>query len=623
VLNLLEALITEVHGSALVFRFDPWIVSGREDLIARFFADLTSVIKKCPGAKRELLDLADKLSEYGDEISGVVAPISSTLEAGLKLVTRLARKRSGETLHEKKNKIAEKLRKVTIPLVVMIDDLDRLDDKEVQAMAQLVRSVADFPQISYVLAYDELRVVQALGAGQEDALAYGRAYLEKIVQLQIPLPLTLPEEMRSLLAARFEVIAEEGAFAPGWRSHPRFGKLLDVLEGVIQTPRDIQRLIGSVQAREAMLRGEVSWIDVIGLCALELKAPDTVAGLRINYEYVITDASLGRRMLASSRNESIDRRIERIVPEHERKEPVLHLLHFLFPAIRGAGERDTGSPDAVSLRRPLLTALRLGLLPGGVRRAEVYEFLRGSKDRSDYLRQLVRSGVIEKFLDRLEDVYLDAPEVEEGAVWLSLGELAEKRLDGQSFANERDSSIGDILFRLVMKADTFRPRAASIVEGLVSSGLLHVPTFILREHMDGLGLFGSERPEMQYLVLPLERVVALVERIGYLMRERMADPTFMSRLANGRPFALMVHSKLWKEEDKKLLRAALERTESLDSFVGISFSEGKRLSSGFIEALIGEDELRALVSERMRREDYGLLPEDLSTAYDRIFQNTD
>jgi hypothetical protein len=46
--------------------------------------------------------------------------------------------------------------------------VDRVEDEEIRTVAQLVRSVADFPGISYVLAYDSKRVIQALGNGAMD-----------------------------------------------------------------------------------------------------------------------------------------------------------------------------------------------------------------------------------------------------------------------------------------------------------------------------------------------------------------------------------------------------------------------------------------------------------------------
>jgi predicted KAP-like P-loop ATPase len=47
VLNLLETHLLQV--GALVVRFDPWLISGRDDLIASFFAELVSSLRRRVG----------------------------------------------------------------------------------------------------------------------------------------------------------------------------------------------------------------------------------------------------------------------------------------------------------------------------------------------------------------------------------------------------------------------------------------------------------------------------------------------------------------------------------------------------------------------------------------------
>jgi len=247
----------------------------------------------------------------------------------------------------------------------------------------------------------------------------------------------------------------------------------------------------------------------------------------------------------------------------------------------------------------------------------VYDFLRGGKDNIDSLKHLALSGGIGAFFDRLEDVYLDAPEVAEDVVWSSLGQLAEERLDGQILASTLDSAISFTILRLAMRSEVFRLRAASIVETMISNGFLYVPACILLDHVYGLGLFGQERRGLEYPLFRAEGVEALVTKIGRLLQERMLDPLFIRRLANGRPFALLVHSNQWDEKRKELLGAALGQAENLDCFVGVSFSADHQLSEEFIEKLVGNETLRALVSRRMRCEDFGSLAEGLQVVYEK------
>jgi len=70
-------------------------------------------------------------------------------------------------------------------MVVIVDDIDRLEVSQVRDVVRLIKLVADFPNITYLLAYDGDRVARALATGD---LAEGRAYLEKIVQVSTGSP---------------------------------------------------------------------------------------------------------------------------------------------------------------------------------------------------------------------------------------------------------------------------------------------------------------------------------------------------------------------------------------------------------------------------------------------------
>ena len=63
----------------------------------------------------------------------------------------------------------------------MIDDIDRLDRTETQAIFKLVKLSASFNHTSYVLAFDDEIVAAAIGEKYgQGGLEAGRAFLEKI-----------------------------------------------------------------------------------------------------------------------------------------------------------------------------------------------------------------------------------------------------------------------------------------------------------------------------------------------------------------------------------------------------------------------------------------------------------
>lgn len=195
ILNLLQEHLKERYEHALIVRFDPWLVSGRNDLISEFLGELIGTIMADDKRAKKFKKLGATIAQYGAQLSPagnfLVPGLGSAASGGFKALEKALSNK--ESLGELRSKLMQELRELSAPVVVLIDEIDRVEDDEIRTVAQLVRSVADFPGISYVLAYDPERVVQALGADAPEAErdARGRGYLEKIVQLQIPLPVTL------------------------------------------------------------------------------------------------------------------------------------------------------------------------------------------------------------------------------------------------------------------------------------------------------------------------------------------------------------------------------------------------------------------------------------------------
>ena len=213
ILNLLRERLKADQPEAVVVSFDPWLISGRNDLISEFINELLATIKSEPRSAKKLKNLTNTITKYGEQIAPAVKlwiPVFGTFyQVGLNFV-KTARSRD-VSLSSLRKDLFDQLALISVPIVVLIDELDRIEDQEIRTVAQLVRSVADFPGISYVLAYDYDRVVQALGEGVLDSARAerGRAYLEKIVQLQIPLPVIVGEEIVRLLSAELTPLQQE------------------------------------------------------------------------------------------------------------------------------------------------------------------------------------------------------------------------------------------------------------------------------------------------------------------------------------------------------------------------------------------------------------------------------
>ena len=266
-------------------QFDPWLVSGRNDLIAEFLGELIGTINADRKRFAKFKKLGATIADYGAQLAPIgnlwIPGVGSTASKALGAAKQALSNK--ESLAGLRGRLIKELADIPAPIVVLIDELDRIEDDEIRTVAQLVRSVVDFSGISYVLAYDSDRVMQALGAGgrQKDRLDRGRAYLEKIVQLQIPIPITIADEITRLLRAEIKALQSQLRLPEEFEDIPRFQRLNRLLvENVISTPRDIRRLVGTFHVLASMLYGEVDFVDLLAYSALLIKAPATVAKMR-------------------------------------------------------------------------------------------------------------------------------------------------------------------------------------------------------------------------------------------------------------------------------------------------------------------------------------------------------
>ena len=103
------------------------------------------------------------------------------------------------------------------PLLVVVDDIDRLTPQEQQVVFQLVKANADFPNLVYLLSFD--RVAGALsGLGLE-----GDVYLGKIVQVGFNLPLARSSDVHSVLTEGLECVLGADALRPSSIKHTGIG----------------------------------------------------------------------------------------------------------------------------------------------------------------------------------------------------------------------------------------------------------------------------------------------------------------------------------------------------------------------------------------------------------------
>ncbi len=571
-LNLLTCELSERRPRPIILRFDPWLVSGRDALITDFLGSLAASLTAERRFKEQTARAADQVLSYLGHLAGLAdlatpglgAAVRGGVEAARDGVrTQLALPAS---LHERKQAVAEALAQVETPIIVLIDEVDRLEDADVRAIAQLIRAVADFEQISYILAYDEARVIEALGrdapAGAQ--AARGRAYLEKIVQLQIPVPLATPDELGALVDAE-AALALRDVDADEALADPRYATLAgEILPGrVLATPRDVKRFAGQVRALAPMVAGDVNMVDVVGLAALAAKAPELAAALRANPErYVLdpdSDDELRRRLEAPVMG--VDGATDPTGELADAAPGIVALHRFLFPAHTKPGDLSGVAKDRICFLRPLLAALRLGPLPEPQGDPVHDLILAESTTVRETLRTAIAEGTISSLMTDLAQAYPGAQDARDEEFWVGvLGALM--TLDEQTgFTTAQAGTLIDQLASLFQRRADAVPGfpAAGILSTLVTEGEWNLSAAILRPCWARARLARQANGAGPRTASSLEPEDARNLAFQFAMHARTAHikGEFLPGLRSLAPVLLLVDMAVWDTQWQSGLQQAL------------------------------------------------------------------
>ena len=166
-------------------------------------------------------------------------------------------------------KASTELKKIGLPVLVIVDDIDRLQTEELLALLKVVRLLGRFPGVHYLLAYDEHTIQRALSrahlVGNDDTAA--RQYMEKIVQYPLVVPPLLQTQLVNRLNRGIEAVFQEThrVSDPGGR----VSDLLNVFRSLLTTPRAIDRFLAQLRHRLPLVpQEEIDDQDVLVLTLL-------------------------------------------------------------------------------------------------------------------------------------------------------------------------------------------------------------------------------------------------------------------------------------------------------------------------------------------------------------------
>lgn len=278
----LEKLPDDVRPTVIAFR--PWLVGNRDALLASLFNQLVEGIaavelsrgNASADRKRKLKDAAEKarkfaasVSKAGDLLEAVPHPVTKVGGGILSGVGKLFAKGEATDLSSQKVDLTTTLKDLGHRFIITVDDVDRLEPSEVIEVLRLVRSVADFPNITYLLCYDGEILAESIKRGAN--VPDGAAFLEKIVQLTVMVPKPEAFQLRQWFADELGKIVGS---IPDEQSS-RLRSVIDQEGGLrLATPRAVVRTLDSLRFFWPALRNEqIDLPDLVWLLLIKDASP--------------------------------------------------------------------------------------------------------------------------------------------------------------------------------------------------------------------------------------------------------------------------------------------------------------------------------------------------------------
>ncbi|TQL14970.1 KAP-like P-loop domain-containing protein [Zymomonas mobilis] len=201
-INLIKNKI-EKEQDIIIVDFKPWLVGNRDILIDALFCEFVTALKEYFPYNEIAKNFKSFIKAAEDGFPKI--KLLTVTKYPVNLITFFLKKinaisysacidiiieflysiTSEKSLSNLKNQLTTIFQDIGRRIIVVIDDLDRLDPSEAIEVLRLVRSVADFPNVTYVLSYDRNILCKAIE--EQIKIDSGQSYLEKIIQLTIPL----------------------------------------------------------------------------------------------------------------------------------------------------------------------------------------------------------------------------------------------------------------------------------------------------------------------------------------------------------------------------------------------------------------------------------------------------
>ena len=258
----------EYQKKIIYVEFRPWLCEKTETMITEFFSALHQELN------RHFILPTGMFSSY---LSLLVEKVPDSYYSFM--LKSLYKKKTLTTEHDR---IMTFLKQIDRPIVISIDDVDRLHDDEVKLMLNLIRDTADFPNLFYIIAADKKNLCLSL---ERLGIEAPEVYMKKFINFECLFPAN-DAVLKKIFQEKLDSVLRE--YSCIGNKDLIINSIFEIenLLNVFETPRDIVRFFNVFTfAMDCIERnGMMSEINVADLFAISI-----IQHLNINLYRIFRD----------------------------------------------------------------------------------------------------------------------------------------------------------------------------------------------------------------------------------------------------------------------------------------------------------------------------------------------
>lgn len=265
---LMHKKLTDIWNDQYIsFCYQPWLCENESAMVTELFNRFREELS--PYAPQINKNIANYIRTLLDNNDNVFIHFFRTVFC------------QSSSMHEEREKLKGTIAEFEKPIIVFIDDVDRLQKEELLTLLNLVRDTADFQNVFYIMAADKVHLTNCL---EDCGISNPDKYLKKIINYEFVLPanegvvMTFLQEKLTLVLSKYIEVAEEvNKNVSSIVNHENIGFAFSNI-------RDVKRILNDYMlALSVIKRGpeeDIDYKDLFLLTIIKALRPDIYKVLR-------------------------------------------------------------------------------------------------------------------------------------------------------------------------------------------------------------------------------------------------------------------------------------------------------------------------------------------------------